>query len=254
MNKRKNSRIGFSRLAKFNLHFHTSPDAGTGGGGGNNSGESSNSEGGNNNNSEGDNNKQPVESFQNLWDTTDSHGDTSSQNSEQNSGENSTGFKDIHEYMDSLNFTDGLDFSNMQEMSAEDFDSRMKENFSKIAQNSYIAALRDADQINNSRLSQSQQQTQQEVDSRSAFRELAKEHPYTQDKAIKPIAELVLSKLREQGVDTGSAIGKVNEFFNYMSTKTGHVQSPNQNSNNRNVRNSGKEIDWLDLLGGKSST
>jgi len=103
-------------------------------------------------------------------------------------------------------------------------------------------------------LQASGQQTKTFVEGNAARQQMQQALPFTANPAFAPVAETVMKKALDTGVDVPTAIGMTRAYFAAMSQATQQQQQPANASFNGSYSGSPQpstdQIDWMSVLGG----
>lgn len=229
--------------------FHEGEGGSSGNGNGNNNTDNQNGNQDNKNDSQ--NNKNPLDSFNNLWEhNTSSGGKETSSNSNQDERNPKT--QNIDEYINSLNLLDGTDFSGLDQLEGEDFQTALQKNFSAIAKNAYLASLKDAQKLVQKESDDKSSKEEVSFESRMADREMFRNYEYMGHPAIKPIAQIVRARLQESGIASEETVNKTHEFFKHVASMVTDNSAPEREPGNRQFgADNSQNIDWESVLTGR---
>jgi len=224
----------------------------------------------NNNNNNDSNNGNNVDNNTSIWDNDNNQQQQQQQNNNQqnqnNQNQNTESPSDIFDkHVASLNLSNGVDLSELQEQAAEGNFESLEKAFDTVAANTYKAALQQMNTIMDNKIATSIEKAVAESSSvmneNMALNEMRSALPFVADKDIAPVAEAALKQLMSKGDSVEKAIEKVQQFFQSTAEKvTGNNQQNqnnpingtfNRNSNTEQNNSNNEEESWMEFLTNK---
>lgn len=221
---------------------------------------------------QGNNTDSNLQSFDDLWSTTESDdkgaGGDEGKNSTGNPGEQGVNANEnFQKHMESLDFLHDVDVNGiMQSLQNNDGEAFAKA-LQQIGSNAYRNSLVDANKIAKQHVERMADTVKTDVNNQQATSAVISEMndtlPFTKQAAYAPIAKLTLTQFLNKGLKREEAIKKTGEYFENLAGQIGGNTQANQSrrpgggfnnvNSSKNAGGNSGEPDWIEMLGGPAN-
>lgn len=192
-------------------------------------------------NSDGNNGKDNIDDFSNLW-HTDSNATTNTSDTtvinQQQSGNQLSPQDRLQAHIESKNMLDGVDYAALQNPETSSVE------LNKVVTGIYTATMQDASEIMTQQIDNLREELQQDTNDRlqgnKAIDQLNTALPYTSLPEFKPVVDGVFNRfLNQKDMTVSKAIELTGKYFNKLQGDVSKTmqQPPNNNLNGRQVFN-----------------
>lgn len=199
-----------------------------------------------------DNNENNIDNSKSIWDNKPKEvendqnlNQNNANNSNSNDNNNNTNIdpqEALKSHIESLNLSDGIDLTKIQEDIQAGNNDSLTAAFSSIAENTYKASMMSMNKIMDAKIATVKTEAAQEasatMNAASAVREMNTALPFTSDPDIAPVAKAALNQFMQNGADLPTAIQAVTKFFKATAEKINSNGTPPTNLNGNNFNQS----------------